>query len=143
MTRAMRMMEEQVKLRDEIVYVLDARSPFACINKKLNGLFGNRPIVYLLNKSDLVEPQELKRVIAEGVNEEDFERIKKKHYGNFIMNFNDIDSISNSLIGSHFNGEGLFDQLQVLESVTIEDVNNRIRSAINIEHSSMSVIKAK
>ncbi len=87
--------------------------------------------------------EELARVIKDGVNEEDFDRIKKKHYGNFIMNFNDIDSISNSLIGSYFNDEGLFEQLSVLESVTLEDVNNRLRSAINIENSSMSVIKQK
>ncbi len=65
MTRAMRMMEEQVKLCDGIVYVLDARAPFACINKKLNGILGNRPVVYLLNKSDLVDAQELKKVIAQ------------------------------------------------------------------------------
>ena len=87
--------------------------------------------------------EELERVIKDGVDKDDFERIKKKHYGNFIMNFNDIDSISNSLIGSYFNGEGLFDQLSVLESITIDDVNNRIRNAINIENSSMSVIKQK
>lgn len=87
--------------------------------------------------------EELQRVIKDGVNKEDFDRIKKKHYGNFIMNFNDIDSISNSLIGSYFNGEGLFEQLSVLESVTLEDVNNRLRNAINIENSSMSVIKQK
>ncbi len=87
--------------------------------------------------------EELARVIKDGVNKEDFDRIKKKHYGNFIMNFNDIDSISNSLIGSYFNDEGLFEQLSVLESVTLEDVNNRLRSAINIENSSMSVIKQK
>ncbi len=87
--------------------------------------------------------EELARVIKDGVNKDDFDRIKKKHYGNFIMNFNDIDSISNSLIGSYFNGEGLFEQLSVLESVTLEDVNNRLRNAINIENSSMSVIKQK
>lgn len=87
--------------------------------------------------------EELARVIKDGVNKEDFDRIKKKHYGNFIMNFNDIDSISNSLIGSYFNGEGLFEQLSVLESVTLEDVNNRLRNAINIENSSMSIIKQK
>jgi predicted Zn-dependent peptidase len=87
--------------------------------------------------------EELERVIRDGVNEVDFERIKKKHYGNFIMNFNDIDSISNSLIGAYFNGDGLFEQLEVLESITADDVNNRLRNAINIENSSMSVIKEK
>lgn len=87
--------------------------------------------------------EELARVIKDGVNTEDFDRIKKKHYGNFIMSFNDIDSISNSLIGSYFNDEGLFEQLSVLESITVDDVNARLRNAFNIENSSMSVIKQK
>ncbi len=87
--------------------------------------------------------EELARTIKDGINKDDFDRIKKKHYGNFIMNFNDIDSIANSLVGSYFNGEDLFEQLSVLESVTLEDVNNRLRTAINIENSSMSVIKQK
>ncbi len=87
--------------------------------------------------------EELSRVIKDGVDKEAFDRIKKKHYGNFIMNFNDIDSIANSLIGEYFNGDGLFDQLSVLESITLEDINSRVRNAINIENSSMSVIKQK
>ena len=85
----------------------------------------------------------LRKVIEDGVNEDDFNRIKRKHYGNFIMSFNDIDAISNSLIGSYFDGEGLFEQLSVLESITLDDVNERLRSAINIENSSMSIIKQK
>ena len=85
----------------------------------------------------------LKRVIETGVNEDDFDRIKKKHYGSFIMSFNDIDAISNALIGAYFNGEGLFEQLSVLESVTVDDVNARLRNAFNLENSSMSVIKQK
>ena len=55
-------MEEEVKLCDGIVMVLDARAPFACLNSKLNGVFGNRPVIYALNKSDLVDSVDLKRV---------------------------------------------------------------------------------
>lgn len=84
---------------------------------------------------------EIEKMKEKGIDKETFDRIKKKHYGGFIMNFNDIDSISNSLIGSYFNGDGLFDQLNVLESITLEDVNNRLRNAFNIENSSMSIIK--
>lgn len=72
MTRAIRMMEEQVKLCDGIVYVLDARAPFACLNKKLDSIFLNRPVLYLLNKADLVSDVELKNVILE------FEKNHKK-----------------------------------------------------------------
>ena len=56
------------------------------------------------------------------------------------MNFNDIDSIANDLVGEYFSGCGLFERLSVLESITAEDIDARLRNAINIENSSMSVI---
>lgn len=84
--------------------------------------------------------EEIMRVKKEGVSRETFDRIKKKHYGSFIMNFNDIDSIANDLVGEYFSGCGLFERLSVLESITAEDIDSRLRNAINIENSSMSVI---
>ena len=57
------------------------------------------------------------------------------------MDFDSIDSISNSLISAYFNNEGLYDQLKFLESITAEDIDNRLKNAFNIENSSMSVIK--
>ena len=84
---------------------------------------------------------EILRVMENGVDREAFNRIKKKHYGSLIMDFDNIDSISNSLISAYFNGEGLYDQLKLLESITAEDIDNRLKNAFNIENSSMSVIK--
>ncbi len=63
MKKAVGMMETEVKLVDGIIFVLDARAPFACLNKKLSSVFGNKPVLYLLNKCDLVETSELKGVI--------------------------------------------------------------------------------
>lgn len=60
MTKALRMMEQEVKLCDGIVMVLDARAPFACLNKKLDGVFSKKPIIYALNKSDLVLDSDIK-----------------------------------------------------------------------------------
>ncbi len=85
--------------------------------------------------------EELRRIMAEGVDRKAFDRIKKKHYGGFIMNFNDVDALANSLVGEYFNGDGLFDQLSVLESITAEDIDRRLREAFNLENSAMSVIK--
>lgn len=84
--------------------------------------------------------KEIEKMKKQGVDKATFDRIKKKHYGGFIMNFNDIDSLANALIGGYFNGDGLYDQLEVLESITLEDINNRL-NAFNIENSSMSIIK--
>ncbi len=63
MTKAIRMMEKEVKLCDGIIYVLDARAPYACLNKTLEGLFANKPIIYLLNKSDLSDSKKLNNVV--------------------------------------------------------------------------------
>jgi ribosome biogenesis GTPase A len=55
MTRAMRMMEDNVALCDGIIYVLDARCPAASFNKNLKKLFGAKPVLYVLNKCDLAD----------------------------------------------------------------------------------------
>lgn len=55
MTKAMRMMEESVKLVDGVLVVLDARAPIATRNKNLNKILAGKPVMYLLNKSDLAD----------------------------------------------------------------------------------------
>ena len=54
MTKAMRMMEDNIKLVDGVIFVLDARAPFSCINDALEKKLGNKPFLYVVNKSDLI-----------------------------------------------------------------------------------------
>ena len=65
MTKAMRMMEEQVKLVDGVLAVLDARAPVATRNKKLDELFGAKPVLYILNKCDLADDKKTDAFLAE------------------------------------------------------------------------------
>ena len=65
MTAAMRMMEDSLKAVDGVMVVLDARAPRASINNKLNKLFANKKVLYVLNKADLVEVSDIKRTIHE------------------------------------------------------------------------------
>ncbi len=55
MTKAMRMMEESVRVCDGIIYVLDARCPASSYNGNLKKTFGSRPVLYVLNKCDLAD----------------------------------------------------------------------------------------
>ena len=55
MTKALRMMEKEIKIVDAIIYVLDSRAPFSCVNPKLNTLVNGKPIIYILNKVDLAD----------------------------------------------------------------------------------------
>ena len=56
MTKALRMMEENVKIVDAIGYVLDARAPLSCFNPSFQKIIGNKPCVFILNKCDLADP---------------------------------------------------------------------------------------
>ena len=64
MTKALRMMEENVKLCDGFIYVLDARACFACLNYKLQNLFNNKPTLYVINKADTVSQADLNKIVA-------------------------------------------------------------------------------
>lgn len=65
MTAAMRMMEDNLKAVDGVMIVLDARAPRASLNKKLNKLFINKKVLYVLNKCDLVSSEDVKKTIKE------------------------------------------------------------------------------
>lgn len=63
------MMEESVKLVDGVLLVLDARAPHASLNGKLDKLFINKKILYVINKSDLVTDKDIKLTLAAFKNE--------------------------------------------------------------------------
>ena len=64
MTKAMRMMEENIKLCDGVIFVLDARAPFACRNVTLEKKLANRPFLYVLNKCDLISESERDYIVS-------------------------------------------------------------------------------
>lgn len=55
MTKAMRMMEDNVTVCNGIIYVLDARCPASSFNPSLKKMFGSKPVLYVLNKGDLAD----------------------------------------------------------------------------------------
>ena len=56
MTKARRMMQEDIKLIDIVVELLDARAPMSSKNPDIDQLAKNKYRVILLNKWDLADP---------------------------------------------------------------------------------------
>lgn len=54
MNKSLREMEEKIKLVDAVIYVLDARAPFSCINPAFGKIIADKPVIYILNKADTV-----------------------------------------------------------------------------------------
>ena len=67
MAKAMRLMEDALPMVDGVVIVLDARCPYACINKKHEKLFANKAVLYVLNKADLISRADVLRLTEEFV----------------------------------------------------------------------------
>ena len=56
MTKARRMMEENVKLVDAVCEILDARIPYASRNPEIDKLAAGKPRLVVLNRIDLADP---------------------------------------------------------------------------------------
>ncbi|MCM1305808.1 MAG: ribosome biogenesis GTPase YlqF [Bacteroides sp.] len=59
MTKAIRMMEDNLRLVDALIYVIDARAVSSCINPLFTRLLNGKKVLYVFNKCDLVEPRDL------------------------------------------------------------------------------------
>ena len=55
MTKALRMIEENIKIIDVVGYLLDARAPFSCFNPAFKKVINDKPCVFILNKTDLAD----------------------------------------------------------------------------------------
>lgn len=91
MTAAMRMMEENLKAVDGVMIVLDARAPRASLNSKLDKLFINKKVLYVLNKCDLIEPADVKITIS------DFALENKEIIGVSAMDKKAVDLLYNKI----------------------------------------------
>ena len=63
MNKTLKQMQQDSKICDCFIYILDARCPLSCINPEFVRVIGNKPIIFVLNKSDLVEKKDIENFI--------------------------------------------------------------------------------
>lgn len=57
--------DTKIKLVDCILYVLDSRAPFSCMNPNVNKIVHGKPIIYVFNKADLADSNRLLEIQRE------------------------------------------------------------------------------
>ncbi|MBQ4307021.1 MAG: ribosome biogenesis GTPase YlqF [Lachnospiraceae bacterium] len=71
MTKARRQMEEDIRLVDLVIELVDARTPVSSRNPDIRTIRGNKPEVLILNKADLADPERTKKFeelfLSEGI----------------------------------------------------------------------------
>jgi predicted Zn-dependent peptidase len=98
-----------------------------------------------------LEPKKVASLIAEkivqlkksGFTTEEFEMVRRKHYGKTVRAFTDVDTIANGLIVSHFDNDDLFSEFKVLQDVTPEYCYDLLQNSFDEKKVVLSVISPK
>ena len=98
-----------------------------------------------------LEPKKVASLIDEkiayfkerGFSEEDFEIVRKKHYGKTVRAFMDVDTIANGLVVSYFENDDLFSEFKVLQEITAEYCYELLKNAFNKDLAVLSVVMPK
>ncbi|HSQ88068.1 EF-P 5-aminopentanol modification-associated protein YfmH [Romboutsia sp.] len=120
------------------------------INDNFGGGFSSQvDYGFTIIGGDSKDPKEVKRIILEhiekykkdGLNKEEFERVKKKKIGNFLKYFDSVNFIANNFISYNFKGINLLDYLDVVKDVTFEEVEERLNSHLKEEYCIISIVE--
>ena len=84
---------------------------------------------------------EVDKWLSEGLNEKDFQRIKKSTYGMLVRMLNNVESVANLMMGAHMEGTGPYDTISAVSDLTPEDALGFMRNELRRDRLVMSVIK--
>ena len=79
----------------------------------------------------------------ENLDEESFNRTKKKVYGDYVVEYNNIADISRMLLSDHFKGIQSFDYIEQFQTVTLEYTKQIMKEVFDEKKCIMSLIETK
>ncbi len=87
--------------------------------------------------------KEVQRVLAEGIEEDFYQRVRKACYGDAIGSLNSVEHIACVLAEGHFYDVDLLEFPAVFESITKEDILHFIQENFKEEYTTLSLILPK
>lgn len=103
---------------------------------------------HVLIDGESTNPEKIYEIVKdvlqnEEITAEEFERSKKRLYGEFVTNFEDVEQIGRMFLQDELKGVDTLDYANKLKEITMEDVD-RIRKEIFKEDKAiLSVVKSK
>lgn len=85
--------------------------------------------------------EEVQKLKTEGINEEDFNRIKKMIYGGYVKEYNDVADIARMFLADYFKGVNSFDYLEEIEGITVEYLEQILKDVFKEEKMIISIVK--
>ncbi|WP_028561371.1 EF-P 5-aminopentanol modification-associated protein YfmH [Paenibacillus pinihumi] len=79
-------------------------------------------------------------MLEQGIDSDVFERTRRKRIGGYLRMLNSPESIANEFTRHKFRGGDLFDLLSIYETISLEEVNARLRSHFDWEQTAVSIV---
>lgn len=85
---------------------------------------------------------EIDRAKSEGLNETNFEIVKKTKFGQLIRSFNNPESCASLMLNSKFVGIEAFEDVEILANITFKEVQDSICEFLDTSKVAISIVKA-
>lgn len=87
--------------------------------------------------------KEIEKLKKEGLEKQQFERIKKKIYGDYITEYNDISGVARMLMSDYFKGINSFEYIENHKQVTKEYAEKILKEIFDENKMVISIVKGK
>jgi predicted Zn-dependent peptidase len=84
--------------------------------------------------------EEVDNVLKNGFKESDFERARKKKIGGYLRMLNSPENIAHEFTRYQFRGSDFFSVVQVYESITLQEVNDRLKEHVDWNQMAVSIV---
>lgn len=68
-----------------------------------------------------------------GISQEQFQTSKNAMYGSMIVDFENVEEVATNIVNNYFKGYSIYDPLEVLSGITLEQVNRQLSTMFNQE----------
>ena len=85
--------------------------------------------------------KEIENMKKSRLNEEDFKRIKRMIYGDYVKEFNEVGDISRMFLADYFKGINSFDYIEEIEKIDIEYVMSVFKEVFNEDKQVISIVE--
>lgn len=96
------------------------------------------------NPDELFEKfkEQIKKIIDEGINKEDFERTRRMIYGEYVKEYNDVVDIARMFLSDYFKEINSFEYLEEINIISLEYVNQILKEVFQEKKIILSVVKS-
>lgn len=80
------------------------------------------------------------KIKSTGLSKQDVNRYVKAYYGKSVSDYNSVENIVMNMVDTAFDNGTVFEDLDIISNITVEDVNERLKEILDVNNSAISIV---